>query len=200
MKGAIKRRAVRILILATALLALGAGIAYATIPGSNGTINGCYEKRTGILRVIDAEAGKACLSIETPISWSQQGPKGDQGLQGPKGEKGDKGDKGDPGTPADPAQIAQLQQQVAALQQALNDLQKQNNGQVARLAALEGAFPTLTADLQSRLAELAASTSSSLGGLGARLGSLESAFDEMKTRMDELMGWVGGREPMGPGC
>ena len=51
-------------VLAVAAFAATAGgVAYATIPGSNGTINGCYEKRTGILRVIDAGAGAKCLSI-----------------------------------------------------------------------------------------------------------------------------------------
>jgi hypothetical protein len=106
------RRGARVLLVATALLAGAAGIALATIPGTGGTISGCYEKKTGILRVIDAEAGKKCLSFETPISWNQRGLKGDpgaQGIQGPQGVKGDpgqqglqglqgeKGEKGDPG-------------------------------------------------------------------------------------------------------
>jgi hypothetical protein len=56
--------------------------------------------------VIDAEAGKTCLSFETPITWNQRGPagpqgpkgdKGDQGAQGPPGPKGDDGDQGEPG-------------------------------------------------------------------------------------------------------
>jgi Collagen triple helix repeat (20 copies) len=93
-----------------AIVALAAtGVAYAAIPGANGVINGCYEKRIGILRVIDAGAGKTCTSLETPISWNQQGPKGDIGPQGPEGPQGPpgvqgetgtqgpKGDKGDPG-------------------------------------------------------------------------------------------------------
>jgi hypothetical protein len=46
------------------------GVASATIPAA-GVINGCYEKRTGLLRVIDAEAGKTCITkYETPISWN----------------------------------------------------------------------------------------------------------------------------------
>ena len=61
------------LLLAVATVAVSAGVGYAAIPGSNGVINGCFEKRTGLLRVSDAEAGKSCLSLETPISWSQQG-------------------------------------------------------------------------------------------------------------------------------
>jgi hypothetical protein len=68
----LRRRGTRMLLLATAMLAGAAGIALATIPGATGVINGCYEKRTGLLRVIDAEAGKKCTQWETPISWSQQ--------------------------------------------------------------------------------------------------------------------------------
>jgi hypothetical protein len=79
---------------AVALLACVGSAAYAAIPSSNGTIRACYTKFGGVVRVIDAEAGKTCLSnLENPISWNQTGP------QGPPGAKGDKGDKGDPGPP-----------------------------------------------------------------------------------------------------
>lgn len=107
------RRAFLLALVAFALAA--GGVAYATIPGSNGTINGCYEKRTGALRVIDADAGAKCTSFETPISWNQQGqkgptgpagpagadgapgPTGATGAQGPTGEQGPKGDTGPAG-------------------------------------------------------------------------------------------------------
>ncbi len=88
------RRGVHMLLVATALLAGAAGIALATIPGTGGTISGCYEKKTGILRVIDAQAGKTCLSFETPIAWNQQGLRGDPGAQGVQGKEGAKGDPG----------------------------------------------------------------------------------------------------------
>lgn len=92
-----------------------AAAAYATIPGSSGAINGCYEKRTGIVRVIDAEAGKSCLSFETPISWNQRGEKGDPGPQGPAGvagadgapgPQGLKGEAGEPGPPGAPGGLS----------------------------------------------------------------------------------------------
>jgi uncharacterized protein YjbI with pentapeptide repeats len=67
-----KTRATRLLLVAGAIVAFGAGISYAAIPGTDAVINGCYEKRTGLLRVIDAEAGKKCTQWETPITWSQQ--------------------------------------------------------------------------------------------------------------------------------
>ena len=100
MSKGLRRRGVRALLIATAMLAGATGIALATIPGSSGVISGCYEKRTGILRVIDAGAGKQCLSFETPISWNQQGLKGDpgtQGIQGPKGDTGAIGPQGNAG-------------------------------------------------------------------------------------------------------
>lgn len=84
-----------ILFAAAAMALAGAGgIAFGAIPGSGGVINGCYMKQTGILRVVDAEAGKACLSFETPISWNQTGPKGDPGPAGPEGPAGPQGPVG----------------------------------------------------------------------------------------------------------
>jgi hypothetical protein len=53
--------------LATLALALGGGVAFATIPGSGGMINGCYERSGGLLRVIDAGAGATCRPSETSL-------------------------------------------------------------------------------------------------------------------------------------
>jgi hypothetical protein len=105
----ISRRASLLALITFAITA--GGVAYATIPGSNGTINGCYEKRAGALRVIDADAGAKCTSSEMPISWNQQGqrgPTGATGAQGPMGAQGSKGDTGSTGPqgptgPAGPA-------------------------------------------------------------------------------------------------
>ena len=94
------KRGLRMFLGAAAIFVIGAGVAWAAIPGSSGVISGCYEKRTGILRVIDAETGKTCLSFETPISWNEAGLKGPMGDKGPTGDKGlagDKGPQGDPG-------------------------------------------------------------------------------------------------------
>ena len=107
MRNHLSRRAL-VLSVATLALAVGAGVAYATIPASgSGVISGCYEKRLGILRVIDAEAGRTCTQYETPISWNQGGPegppgdKGPTGDQGPIGDKGPQGDRGDKGPVGD---------------------------------------------------------------------------------------------------
>jgi hypothetical protein len=65
--------------------ALFGSVALAAIPGATGVITGCCDKKSGELRVIDAEAGKTCKRDEQQISWNQTGP---QGLPGPKGDKG----------------------------------------------------------------------------------------------------------------
>jgi collagen triple helix repeat protein len=86
----------------TATLALSAGMVAAAIPNSNtGVINGCFEKHTGLLRVIDTQAGKSCTRSETPISWSQTGPPGVAGAPGSQGERGADGALGAEG-PAGP--------------------------------------------------------------------------------------------------
>jgi type VI secretion system secreted protein Hcp len=79
-----------------------AGVAVASIPNADKTINGCYNTASGALRVIDS-ATSQCTSKETPISWSQQGPKGDPGVpgvtgaNGPAGPAGPAGPQGNPG-------------------------------------------------------------------------------------------------------
>jgi hypothetical protein len=69
-----------------------AAVATAAIPSSDGTINACYDKETGALRVIDE--GQIC-TLDLPenpgeqhISWNQQGP---PGPAGPAGEAGGPG-------------------------------------------------------------------------------------------------------------
>jgi hypothetical protein len=69
----------RLLLILAVLVVVAAGIAYAAIPGGDGTISGCYKMSDGTLRVIDAEAGQTCKSSEKPITWSQTGPPGPPG-------------------------------------------------------------------------------------------------------------------------
>ena len=77
------------------ILGFSSGVVYAAIPNSEtAVINGCYEKNTGLLRVIDAQAGKTCTRWELPISWNQRGPAGPAGAIGPQGERGDAGADG----------------------------------------------------------------------------------------------------------
>lgn len=82
---------------ASVIVAAGVGIGLGSIPAANGTISGCYDKKGGALRVIDA-ASQTCRSTETSLVWSQTGPAGPQGPIGPTGAQGLKGDPGTPGS------------------------------------------------------------------------------------------------------
>jgi hypothetical protein len=87
--------------------AVAAGIAYAAIPDSGGTIHACYEKSSGSLRVIDASA-TGCKSNEISLQWNAQGQ---PGILGPAGPKGDPGAAG-PAGPAGPAGSARAYAEV----------------------------------------------------------------------------------------
>jgi len=101
------RHARRVLVHSFGLIALAAGIAYATIPDSAGVIHGCY-RNNGQLRVIDPSNGGACRNNETGLDWSQTGPQGPPGPNGTNGTNGVSGYElvsdtgplpgGDPGT------------------------------------------------------------------------------------------------------
>lgn len=68
-----KHRLTKILLtagLALGLVGAGAGVAFATIPDSSGTIHACYKNSTGALSVIDTGAGQSCGSGETALNWS----------------------------------------------------------------------------------------------------------------------------------
>ena len=65
----------------------GRGVAWATIPGADNTIHGCYRTaggdNQGQLRVVDTSAD--CRSNETAIEWNQKGPTGATGATGATG-------------------------------------------------------------------------------------------------------------------
>jgi hypothetical protein len=88
------RRPTKILLGVAALAAIGvtAGIALAAIPGAAGTIQGCYKKGNGHLRVVESSAD--CHRSEVAISWSQKGQKGDPGSAGAPGSPGIPGTNG----------------------------------------------------------------------------------------------------------
>src|SRR5215475_14360780 len=48
-----------------------AGVALATIPDTNGVIQGCYQSVSGNVRLVDSASN--CRNSETPISWNAQG-------------------------------------------------------------------------------------------------------------------------------
>jgi len=89
-------------VTAALALALGTGVAFASIPDSGGVIHACYNKTSGKLRVTDATNPKlaACLpSSETSVDWNQEGPAGPAGATGPKGDTGATGPAGPQGVP-----------------------------------------------------------------------------------------------------
>ncbi len=71
----------------------GATIAFAT---GNPTINGCYQKLSGQLRVVDS--GESCRASEIAISWSAAGAAGATGPAGPTGATGATGATGPAGS------------------------------------------------------------------------------------------------------
>lgn len=88
------RRKRTVILLGLIAAAVAAGATYAAIPDSAGVIHGCYTTKGGILRVIDPSAGAKCTSLETALSWNQQGPKGATGASGPPGPPGPAGTVG----------------------------------------------------------------------------------------------------------
>jgi hypothetical protein len=75
-----------------ALVCSTVGIAFAAIPGRNGTIKGCYATRSGALRVISDR--KRCHRGERTLSWNQRGPTGRTGAVGRTGPQGLAGQNG----------------------------------------------------------------------------------------------------------
>jgi hypothetical protein len=71
---------------AAAVLAVTSGSAYA-----GNTINGCYNKGGGALRIIDATVAQ-CKSNETPISWNEVGLQGSIGPGGIQEKRNDLSD------------------------------------------------------------------------------------------------------------
>ena len=81
-------KAVVVGLMVAALLVVTAGVVTAQ---SNTVINGCYVKKTGVLRLLQSGS---CTAAENPISWNQVGP---QGPEGPPGQNGAQGETGPPG-------------------------------------------------------------------------------------------------------
>jgi hypothetical protein len=88
-------------ILGVCLALIVGTVALAAIPGLGGVITGCYNKSSGALRVIDAQAvpPQTCTNKETQLTWNQTGPQGPQGPQGPIGTPGPAGLQGPQGAP-----------------------------------------------------------------------------------------------------
>ncbi len=90
----VRKRGTVVAIAAVSALLVVGGVAYATIPDSNGVIHSCYTTKGGSLRVIDTGAGESCNLKESPLDWNAQGPTGPTGPAGSQGPKGDQGPAG----------------------------------------------------------------------------------------------------------
>lgn len=75
MFGLLRRR--RLAVVTAAIFSVAGGIAYASIPDAGGVYHACLAK-TGAVRIIDPDTDQ-CKSVETPISFNQQGQPGDPG-------------------------------------------------------------------------------------------------------------------------
>jgi hypothetical protein len=74
---------------------LASGVAWATAPSDDSTIQGCKAKKNGALRVVAGPAD--CSKNEQSISWNQHGPQGEAGADGAAGKDGAKGEPGPTG-------------------------------------------------------------------------------------------------------
>ena len=90
-RNAVRRMSPGTILGLVALVVAMSGISIASIPGDGGKISGCYEKKSGKLRVIDRAKGKKCRRGERALSWSQQGPQGAAGRDGAAGPAGPAG-------------------------------------------------------------------------------------------------------------
>src|SRR5262249_39263155 len=95
----VKRRLVQFGVAATVCsvaVLLGARLAVATIPDTNGTVHGCMKKTNGQVYVIDPGAGQTC-GKDMSVDWNKTGATGPQGVDGPKGYTGFRGTTGSSG-------------------------------------------------------------------------------------------------------
>jgi hypothetical protein len=105
MRSRIRSISPTVVIAAVAAAVVTSGLAFAAIPSRNGTITACANKKTGALRVVDADKRQRCRRTERRITWNQRGvpgAKGDPGVPGAAGPKGDRGEAGASGTAGAP--------------------------------------------------------------------------------------------------
>lgn len=81
------RSAIAVVCVLAATIVMG-GLAYASIPGTNGVIHGCYETKgtNHAMTVVDSSA--QCPTGYTSLKWNQTGPQGPAGPKGPQGTSG----------------------------------------------------------------------------------------------------------------
>jgi hypothetical protein len=78
-----------VLAAAAVLIIGGAGIAHSETEA--GGINGCVDRGTGALRILQATDPKVCNSSEFLLQWNSEGPQGPAGPVGATGATGAQG-------------------------------------------------------------------------------------------------------------
>jgi hypothetical protein len=95
------RKRVTMLVVVAGLAS--AGLAYATIPDGSQVYRACMLNKLGTVRLIDSSLPSSNLmshcsnTLETEVSWNQQGQPGPQGLRGEPGKDGAPGRDGTDG-------------------------------------------------------------------------------------------------------
>ena len=100
--------------VALALPCSGAGMVSASVPNVDGTILGCVNEATGVVRVIDPKGREsrplhlsAGLLRETALTWNVAGPAGPPGAPGADGAPGPAGPPGPAGVAERPRRGAE---------------------------------------------------------------------------------------------
>lgn len=93
-RGATRRRVFGVLLGTTTVVVLVAGTVAFAHDADDGQIHGCYEKKSGRLRIVD---DRRCSDDEWRVSWSERGRRGEAGPRGPVGPAGPAGAAGEVG-------------------------------------------------------------------------------------------------------
>src|ERR671935_1086806 len=97
LRAAARHRRGSLLLAVLGGLLLAGGIAYATIPDSNGVIHGCYTNQAIQGQHALWVADTTCPAGSTALPWNQQGRRGPTGPAGARGATGAAGPRGGQG-------------------------------------------------------------------------------------------------------
>jgi hypothetical protein len=105
------RRILVAALLASMAVAIGA-VAYASIPGPSGLINGCVSNQSvnNVHALVVVDSSTTCPSGTMALTWNQQGPIGPQGPVGPAGPQGSTGATGATGPQGPAGVVGSLEQ------------------------------------------------------------------------------------------
>jgi hypothetical protein len=165
--------------------AVASGIAYATIPGSDGVIHACYSANgTGALNVYDpsntdGSVPTSCIKGQASFAFNQQGPAGPPGPQGPAGHLA-------------PAAVTAIEQNLALIQSGLKQLdagiaasygqQRQQRNTFLRLRRRFAAAATVAKKVDD-LGEMSDQTSAALQKLMDRHSNFLSTLSNLEKKL-----------------